>query len=252
MAMKSLAEIVETEGFSASQRLFSEAKAHELYLNFFDEVGLDPGGTENTDKPTFGWHHSKEWVWKMATDPALVASAQEILGCVDVVLFGTSFWYKPALDGKRVPWHQDGPAWNIDPCVAVTAWISLGYATPENGGVKVLPKSHHRRWNHERKEGLTYKFLEEIPANEVDQEKVVCPVLNPGELFWFNERMVHGSDPNTSNIPRLGFSVRFCPSNVKFLSEICEIRNSTIQTYLLGGVDRAAEANSANRMNPPF
>ena len=236
-----------SDGYSAPHRLFSEAEASEYYNQFFRDAGVSATGTEQISVPTYGWHHTRSWVWELATNHKLLLMAQSALGCEDVVLFGSSFWYKPVHDDRRVPWHQDGASWKMNPCTAVTAWISLGHATPENGGVRLLPGSHDKRLNHVKKEGLAYYFFEEIPEEEVDISKVVSPSLLPGEVLWFNEHVIHGSEPNSSTIPRLGFTARFCPSSVQFLTDKCDLVSSPIKTYLVSGRDFGADANQSNR-----
>jgi ectoine hydroxylase-related dioxygenase (phytanoyl-CoA dioxygenase family) len=40
----------------------------------------------------------------------------------DIALWNSSFFAKPASNGQRTPWHQDGKFWPIRPLATCTAW----------------------------------------------------------------------------------------------------------------------------------
>jgi ectoine hydroxylase-related dioxygenase (phytanoyl-CoA dioxygenase family) len=44
---------------------------------------------------------------------------------------------------------------------------------------------------------------------DVDESQAVDVVLKPGEMSLHHTNIVHGSSPNTSDGPRIGFVVRF-------------------------------------------
>ena len=56
-------------------------------------------------------------------------------------------------------------------------------------------------------------------AVEVDESKAVDVVLAPGQFSLHHVRLVHGSEPNTSDEPRIGFAIRYLPTYVKQVSE---------------------------------
>jgi ectoine hydroxylase-related dioxygenase (phytanoyl-CoA dioxygenase family) len=48
----------------------------------------------------------------------------------------------------------------------------------------------------------------------VDEARAVDVVLQPGEMSFHQSNLVHGSNPNTSEAPRIGFIVRFVTSQI--------------------------------------
>jgi hypothetical protein len=52
-------------------------------------------------------------------------------------------------------------------------------------------------------------------AVEVDETQAVDIVLQPGEMSLHDISVVHGSKPNTTNIPRIGIAIRYLPPEVK-------------------------------------
>src|SRR5438445_40587 len=71
-------------------------------------------------------------IYEVCTAPKLLDRVEQLLG-PDLVLLYSHIMSKPP-GGRRVAWHQDGPYWHrLDPKIAVTAWVALDDATPENG-----------------------------------------------------------------------------------------------------------------------
>ena len=51
----------------------------------------------------------------------------------DIALWNSSFFAKPAKNGKATPWHQDGEYWTIRPLATCTVWDAVDDANRENG-----------------------------------------------------------------------------------------------------------------------
>ncbi|MHA1529890.1 MAG: phytanoyl-CoA dioxygenase family protein, partial [Alphaproteobacteria bacterium] len=87
-----------------------------------------------------------------ARDPAILDMVEQLIG-PDICLWNMSFFAKPALDGKKTPWHQDGQYWPIRPLATCTVWIAIDAATPGNGCLRYIPGSHkaNRLMAHEQK-----------------------------------------------------------------------------------------------------
>ena len=49
---------------------------------------------------------------------------------------------------------------------------------------------------------------------------VVDVVLQPGEMSLHHVLLFHGSEPNRSPLPRIGFAIRYVPTHVRQLSPI--------------------------------
>ena len=66
----------------------------------------------------------------------------------------------------------------------------------------------------------------------VDEEKAVDVVLDPGEFSIHHEAVVHGSNPNNANHPRIGISIHYIAPNVHQVL----LKNAT--ATLVRGADR--------------
>ena len=50
---------------------------------------------------------------------------------------------------------------------------------------------------------------------DISCEKTEAIELEAGQMSLHHVRIFHGSKPNTTNIPRIGFAMRFIPTHVK-------------------------------------
>ena len=82
-------------------------------------------------------------------------------------------------------------------------------------------------------------FGEALPPDVVDTGKRVEFELQPGEVVFFDEAVVHASPPNTSSGDRLALALRMTTPAVQFDQAECEARMpGLIKTLLLCGEDR--------------
>ena len=51
-------------------------------------------------------------------------------------------------------------------------------------------------------------------AVEVDESQAVDIVLEPGQMSLHHVLLVHGSEPNNSELRRVGFAIRYLPTYV--------------------------------------
>ena len=72
--------------------------------------------------------------------PEILDMVEQVLGG-DFALWNSSFFAKPALNGRATPWHQDGEYWPIRPVATCTVWIAIDDANTENGCLKLIPAS---------------------------------------------------------------------------------------------------------------
>lgn len=190
---------------------------------------------EAMDVPHF--MHPKLLSW--ALDDSILNIVAPILG-QDIALFSTHFICKPKGNGKRVPWHEDSAYWRgmLEPMEVCTVWLAIDSSSRENGCMKVIPRTHRegrkgfsdyddidRIWN---------VFGTEIRPAQRDESKAVYVELQPDECSLHDSRIQHGSEPNTSNIRRCGWTMRFCSTAVKFNYEKF---GGIHQVYLARGKD---------------
>jgi len=152
----------------------------------------------------FGWAH------QLATHDALLNAVEAVLG-PDILIDGTLVFYKPSRDSSYVSWHQDSvySGWHLTP--STSAWIALTASHQANGCMRVVPGSH--------KQGLLSHANVRDESNllirgervdmAVDESAALDVVLQPGEMSLHHSTIVHGSNANASDEPRIGFIVRF-------------------------------------------
>jgi ectoine hydroxylase-related dioxygenase (phytanoyl-CoA dioxygenase family) len=82
--------------------------------------------------------------------------------------------------------------------------------------MRVIPGSHKQGLiNHATVEdGSNLLRRGERVEMDVDESRAVDVVLQPGEMSLHHSTIVHGSNPNTSDEPRIGFIVRFVTNQV--------------------------------------
>ena len=106
----------------------------------------------------------------MPAIPNILDMAEQLIG-PDIALWNMSFFAKPALNGKKTPYHQDGEYWPIRPLATCTVWIAVDDATVENGCLRFIPGSHKdkRLMAHEQKNNPEYVLQQELKATEFDE-----------------------------------------------------------------------------------
>ena len=191
--------------------------AVELAQRFYAEAKLDDQTKLPTVMPHY-WEQTLRWVYDLATLPEILDVVQAYLG-EDLLLFGTRFWYRAPHSGEVVPWHQDGPYWTFEPCRAVTAWINLGVCTPDNGAIRIIPGSHRVPFTYTPTDGSHPNFDRAIEAGAIEQLPVLDLTIQPGEVLFMTESLVHASGSNNSDFPRLALSSRYCPASSRFRLE---------------------------------
>lgn len=207
---------------------FGRLKAH------FETTLADlPAGTrpEAMDVPHFNDPALFEW---LLSDHVLDL-VEPLIG-PDIALWSSHFIAKPKGDGRRVPWHEDSYYWRgrLDPMEVVTVWLAIDPSTPENGGMYVIPRTHHHGFSdYDPVDLATNVFDEEIRPDQRDDARAVPCVLRPGEASLHDAKLMHGSPPNHSALRRCGYTMRYMPTHVKWTEDPGH------QIYLARGRDKA-------------
>ena len=181
-----------------------------------------------------------------ADDPAILDMVAQLIG-PDIALWNMSFFAKPALSGKRTPWHQDGEYWPIQPLATCTVWLAVDDSTPENGCLRVIRGSHTARAlrAHNTLASDDVTLTQELDPSEYDEADAVDIVLKAGQVSLHDVYLLHGSEPNRSPRPRRGMTMRFMPTTSVFDRELARekakrlgiLDHSDRQVFLLRGVD---------------
>ena len=156
------------------------------------------------------------WLFNLVKNPAVTDPVSSILG-PNLLAWGTSFFAKPANEPGFVSWHQDANYWGLEPHDVLTAWIAFTPSLRENGCMRIVPGSH-LKGSLEHKDTFSKNNLltrgQEISV-EVDEKEAKDIILFPGQMSLHHVSLVHGSDPNTSSIDRIGFAIRYISTHVK-------------------------------------
>ena len=233
-------EAFNRDGFQFPVRIFSAGEAAEIraYFDALLERVLAAGGDSysiNTAHLAYGR------VYDLLAHPRIVAYVRDLLG-ENVVGWGSHFFCKMPHDGKTVHWHQDASYWPLTPSKAVTVWLAIDDADPENACMRFIPGS--QRYGH-----LTYRLTEDGDPDAVlnqmveNAEEFGDPVdvqLRAGEISLHSDLLLHGSDPNESDRRRCGLTLRYCTPDVRAGMD-----------WNLKGVLVSGEDPSGHWANPP-
>jgi hypothetical protein len=157
----------------------------------------------------------------------------------DIALWSSHFISKDPRTGRATPWHEDSAYWNgrlSDYDRIVTVWLALSPSNRTNGCMRVIPGSHLGGGfsDYIPTDKTTQTFHAEIPG--VDESKAVDFELAPGEFSLHDGRITHGAKPNTSDVRRTGYTMRYFPASVKVLPVP---DNANWRLWLARGQDRA-------------
>jgi ectoine hydroxylase-related dioxygenase (phytanoyl-CoA dioxygenase family) len=153
---------------------------------------------------------------------------EPILG-PDIILFSTHFICKPTGDGRRVPWHEDSAYWKnkLDPMEVVTVWLAIDPSTRENGCMQVIPRTHITGSkgfsDYEDVDTSKNVFPTEILKTQRKDELAVPVELDANHASLHDARLMHGSEANTSDKRRCGWTLRFVPANVRLNPELQDV-----------------------------
>jgi ectoine hydroxylase-related dioxygenase (phytanoyl-CoA dioxygenase family) len=208
-----------TEGFLALPSLTDQedvARLRESYDRIFNDLaGRDRGdqfdlaGTDEEGKKQALPQilHPAQYAPEMNESLLLVNAtrvAKQLLGPEATCEFAHAI-FKPAVYGAETPWHQDAAYWNPGFFYkSISIWVPLQEATPENGCMEFVPRSHmmdvlmHQSINNDpRIHGLELHPEDRRHVADV----VTCP-LPPGGATFHGPYMLHHTGANRSQIPR--------------------------------------------------
>lgn len=207
---------------SDSYELTDPIKIRGVDLPEGRRLEYEPGGRSrpHTFPFLFNLWRFDERFRRVAFDPSIVALAQDLLECSEILLMEDNAIVKLPHTGP-LPWHQDFSYWPIaESSAAVTAWIALDAISAENGAMQLAPGSHDlgERLPVGFGDGVALLRDERPGASEIPQHpaaaghRVVTYELAPGECGFHDAMVWHGSTPNTSDSPRHVYVLRYLRS----------------------------------------
>ena len=193
------------------------------------------------------------WFLNVARIPQIVDMVEQLIG-PDIALWNSSFFAKPARKGSRTPWHQDGKYWPIRPLATCSVWIAVDPSTMENGCLRVIPGSHRQRrlMAHGVNAAEDLSLPLELATSEYDEDAARDIVLEQGQVSLHDVFLAHGSEPNRSDRPRRGMTLRYMPTTSVYDRDLAlrqqgqrgGLLNLAERTlYLMRGEDRSGGRN---------
>lgn len=151
---------------------------------------------------------------KLAKDPRIVDVIESIIG-PNIKLYTDEYFSKnPAQDGKPYGpyrWHQDATNYPFFAPLdkVVTCWIALDQATPENGCMQFIPRSHGFG-------AIAVPQRASFLAHPVLDEPVYAP-RDPGFAVFHHGLNFHGSDANQSDKPRRAIAFHYMSADTLYM-----------------------------------
>jgi non-heme Fe2+,alpha-ketoglutarate-dependent halogenase len=206
-------EAYRRDGFVFPIEILSRAEAKGFRGEF---ESLIERSREYSPKRFDRLHVYFDWAYQIVTHERLLDVVESILGD-DILVYGTLVLAKQPHDLRYASWHQDSFYSGLHLTPSTTAWIALTPSHHGNGCMRVIPGSHKLgSLDHENEDDphMLNRRGERIKT-DVNESEAVDVVLKPGEISLHESTLVHGSTPNMSDEPRIGFIVRFVTSQMR-------------------------------------
>lgn len=195
-------------GFLSGLDVFSDAECDAFRARAED--------FEHTHPQDVGWAFDIktnllfDWVYKFSSHPLLLDIVEDLIG-PNILLTDSIFRIKDPGSATHYGWHQDAARIQVKPQFVI-AYISIGDATPENGCLRVVPRSHHAI---EPFRFVTYSQRKLARVRDVDESKAVDLVLKKGQVGFFYGNTIHGSGANTSAARRFALINDYTPAQAR-------------------------------------
>lgn len=163
------------------------------------------------------WHLHVKWARELALHPRILDAIEDVVG-PDIIVHSSTMFCKEPGDSAYVSWHQDGHYWELSEPRLASAWIALSDSNTENGCMRVLRGSHrqgrvaHAESSVSGHNMLTSGLEVSVP---VDRSRIADVVLRAGQFSLHHVNIVHGSEPNRSGGPRVGYAIRYAAPAVR-------------------------------------
>ena len=187
------------------------ARCRDAYLDLAARLGGAPKATQLSLL-----HLYFDWAWDLTHNPRILDAVERVLG-PDILVWSSSVFPKRARDPGYITMHQDGTYWGLSEGAVTTAWVALTPSTRENGCMRVVAGSHLRDYlphNETRAEHNLLTRGQEV-AVDVAEQNITDIVLQPGEMSLHDVRIIHGSNANPSDTPRIGYAIRYVTPQVE-------------------------------------
>jgi phytanoyl-CoA hydroxylase len=129
-------------------------------------------------------------------------------------LDGVRLWHDQALVkppcANPTGWHLDLPYWSFTSPHALSMWVALDDATPENGCLYFLPGTHHARRYENVLIGSEVGALFDVYPEWREIDPVPAP-MPAGSAAFHNGLTAHAAGANMTARPRRAMTLQFMP-----------------------------------------
>jgi phytanoyl-CoA hydroxylase len=127
------------------------------------------------------------------------------------------FYFKPP-GARGQDFHQDNFYLRVKPGTCMAAWVALDRCDADNGGMMCVPETQDYAIQcPEKADSKLYFTTEHVAIPE--GKTAVLPIMEPGDVLFFNGSTIHGSGPNTSKDRfRRSFICHYAPKSTTEMS----------------------------------
>ncbi len=174
-------------------------------------------------------------IFHLITNPKLVDVAEAF--CGKEVIASSVYRLRPKIPNfgyGEVPAHQDSGYFEpyCDDSLIITMWVPLVDTNIKNGCLYVLPGSHKGPVvEHVMHKTGNYLAIEK--DKQSSREPVFCQVPKGGILL-LNNRVIHGSQKNSSDIVRWSMDLRYQSSDLPTNADISPLPDETREDIVAG------------------
>lgn len=210
-----------------SEKLFNEIlQSYNEFIDKNNDLSLEEMASPHLMNGA-GLKHNKtrelcESFLNIGKNNEIVSQVRKILGD-DVILWGMHCMHKEAKTGKKIPWHQDGTYWPIEPKATCSVWIAITDVDESNGCMKFIPKSHklgvlpHLQEDKVTNDGELKGSLDlKIDEKSFDENESINCIIKKGQASFHDTYLLHSSDANFSENSRKAIVLRYMPSSSLF------------------------------------
>ena len=202
------------------------------------KTGEDDGINEDTgyfgkvfDQLINLWQ-THEGVRKIMTDPRIGQMAAQLAG-VD----GIRIWHDQALFKRPwanpTAWHLDTPFWSFSDRKALSIWVALDDATPENGCLYFIPGSFHTTTFTNSSIGKNMDGIFEVYPQFAKVSSVAAP-MKAGSCSFHNGLTIHGAGANMTNGFRRAMTCAYMPDGNVYNGQPNVLPDAYLRTLALG------------------
>ncbi|MDF1698288.1 MAG: phytanoyl-CoA dioxygenase family protein [Saprospiraceae bacterium] len=154
-------------------------------------------------------HQYFQWAYDLVNNDVMLDHVEAVLG-PDIFIRASMVLLKFPYSPSVVLWHSDNAYSTMGETPCVSAWIAISEVTRANGCLKVVPGSHTQTFPHHTVVNENHQLRTCLTTVEEPDEKDVAYLeLDPGQMILFDPFLLHASDRSYSDVPRIGFSIRF-------------------------------------------